>query len=179
MVDFTRQLDMKGTDEVVAVERTRATLIPVSLTGTYQGNGGTSATYTTNAQGTAWYTGFGIPRSASISANTTALAADMLTGIITIKNTTAGTLNFTLDSASNIITALNSISSGAQIGDCVSFLLINSTSSTGGGTLTMAVPASGSFDANQTAPVLAVGSSRYVNVILSNVTTSPAYVVYV
>lgn len=175
-INNAAQVNMAGLDEVVANERTRATVSPVVLTGT----AGLGAAYSTNSQGQLWMNGFGAARTGSSGSAFTALAADLLTGIITWKNTNTATSNMTLDSAANILTAVNQLTSGAQIGDVViQCLVINSTSSGAGGTITVVPGAGGSLDANQTAPVIAVGASRFLYIVFTNVTPgSAAYTVY-
>jgi hypothetical protein len=170
------QVDMSGNDEVVANERTRATVTPIVLTGT----AGLGAAYSTNSQGQLWMNGFGPARSGSSGAAFTALAADLLTGIITWKNTNTANSNMTLDSAANLLTTVNQLTSGAQVGDVVvQTLVINSTGSGAGGTITIVPGAGGSLDANQSAPVIAVGASRFIYIVFTNVTVgSAAYTVY-
>lgn len=175
LVDYSHQVNTAGMDEIVSNERSRATPVPITLTGT----AGLGAAYTTNSQGTNWISGFGPPRSGTSGTNFIALAADLLTGIITWKNSNTASSNMTLDSAANIVAAVNLISSGAQIGDCISCLVINSTGSGAGGIITIVNGSGGTFDANQSAPTIAVGNSRYLTVRLTNVTIgSEAYVLF-
>lgn len=175
LVDFSHQENMAGIDEIVSNERSRATINPITLTGT----AGLGAAYVTNTQGTNWVAGFGLPRSGTSATNFIALSADLLTGIITWKNSNTASSNMTLDSAANLVAAVNTISSGAQVGDYVSCLVINSTGSGAGGVITVVNGTGGTFDANQSAPVIAVGASRYLFIRLTNVTIgSEAYVLY-
>lgn len=174
-LDVSKQVDMAGSDEVVNNERTRATRTPVTLTGT----AGLGSAYTTNTQGTAWISGFGPPRTGTSGTNFTALAADLLTGIITWKNSNTASSNMVLDTAANLVAAVNLVSSGAQVGDYITCLIINSTGSGAGGTITVVNGTGGTFDANQTAPTVLVGTSRYITLRLTNVTLgSEAYVTY-
>jgi hypothetical protein len=174
-IDFSRQVNMSGNDELVTNERTRCTPVPITLTG----SAGLGSAYSTNTQGTNWIAGFGPPRTGTSGTNFTALAADLLTGIITWKNTNTASSNMTLDSAANMVAAVNQISSGAQVGDYISCLVINSTGSGAGGIITVVNGSGGSFDANQTAPTILVGASRYLFIRLTNVTAgSEAYVLY-
>lgn len=174
-LDFSRQMNVAGLDEVINNERIRATVNPVTLTG----NASLGTAYSTNSQGVNWIGGFGPPRTGTGAGAFSALAADLLTGIITWKNTAASTQNMNLDTAANMVAAVNQITSGAQVGDYISCLVINSTGSTGGGTITVQFGTGGSFDANQSAPVILVGASRYLFIRLTNVTSgSEAYVVY-
>jgi len=175
MVDNARLVDMAGNDEVVGNERTRATNNAVTLTGT----AGLGAAYTTNRQGTNWIAGFGPPRSGTSATNFIALAADLLTGIITWKNSNTASSNMTLDSAANMVAAVNQISAGAVVGDYLSCLVINSTGSGAGGIITIVNGTGGTFDANQSAPTIAVGQSRYLFIRLTNVTPgAEAYVLF-
>jgi hypothetical protein len=175
MVDFTQQVNEAGLDPVVNSTRSRATKTPVTLTGT----AGLGSAYTTNTQGTNWIEPFGPPRTGTSNANFTALAADLLTGIITWNNSDTATHNMTLDTAAHIVSAVNSVTSGAQVGDYIGCLVINSTGSGSGGTITIVNGSGGTFDANQTAPIIAVGTSRWLILRLTNVTPgSEAYVTY-
>lgn len=176
VVNYANQVNMAGLDEVVANERTRATISPVTMTGT----AGLGTAYVTNQQGQLWMNGFGPARTGTSGAGFTALAADLLTGIITWKNSNTANSNMTLDTAANLLTAVNSVSSGAQINDVViQTLVINSTGSGAGGTITVVPGSGGSLDANQSAPVIAVGTSRFLYIVFTNVTPgSAAYTVY-
>jgi hypothetical protein len=175
LFDESRSVNQASLDTIVQNERSRATLTPVTLTAAI----GTPTSYTTNALGTNWMAGFGAPRTLSSATGGTIDAGDLMTGIITIKNTNTSTSTFTFDTAANMVSAVNSCSAGAVIGDYIQCLIINSTGSGAGGTLTLAAGSGGSFDANQSAPIVAVGTSRYVFVRLTNVTGgSESYVIY-
>ena len=76
----TLSVNMAGMDFRTANVRSRATALPVTLTGTV----GTPASYATTHLGQANYESFGAPRTLSTSAAVTISAGDMLTGIITI-----------------------------------------------------------------------------------------------
>jgi hypothetical protein len=169
------QVQEAGLDDVIGNERTRATVSPITFTGT----AGLGTAYTTTQQGTMWMNGFGAPRTGTSATNFTALAADVLTGIITWKNSNTASSTMTIDTATNLVNAVNQVCSGVQVGDIIQCLVINSTSSGAGGVITVAAGTGGSFDANQTAPVIAVGASRMLYILFSNVTPgSYAYVVY-
>lgn len=173
--DFAHQVNEAGLDSVIGNARSRATLTPVTLTGT----AALGAAYTTNTQGANWIEPFGVPRTGTSATNVVVLAADLLTGLITWKNSNTASSNMTLDSAANTVAAVNLVSSGAQVGDCLSCLVINSTGSGAGGILTIVNGAGGTFDANQTAPTIPVGTSRWLVIRLSNVSIgSEAYVLY-
>lgn len=175
LTDFAHQVNEAGLDPIYNNARSRATLSPVTLTGT----AGLGSAYTTTQQGTSWIEPYGPPRTGTSGTNFIALAADLLTGIITWKNSNTASSNMTLDSAANIVAAVNSISTGAQIGDYIGCLVINSTGSGAGGIITVVNGSGGTFDANQTAPTIAVGSSRWLILRLTNVTSgSEAYVTY-
>ena len=175
MVDYAHQVNEAGLDPIINSARSRATQIPLTLTGT----AGLGSAYTTNSQGTNWIEPYGPPRTGTSATNVTALAADILTGIITWKNSNTASSNLVLDSAANIVAAVNTVSTGAQVGDYLSCLVINSTGSGAGGIITVVNGSGGTFDANQTAPTIAVGTSRWVILRLTNVTLgSEAYVTY-
>lgn len=163
------QINAAGLDEIVANERTRATITPVTLTGTV----GVPATYVTNTQGTMWLNGFGTPRTLSTSSAVTLSAGDLLTGIITI-NPGAG-ITATFDTATNLVNAVNLISSGAQIGDVISCLIVNGSAATA---ITLALGTGGSFDTNQSNTTIPGATSKWIQVRFTNVSTVPAYVVY-
>ncbi|SRR6266849_937077 len=170
-LDNTREVDMAGLDEVVSNERSRATRVPLTLTGT----AALGTAYTTNLQGTNWIVGFGPPRTATTAAGLTLLAADLLTGVITITASGAG-LTMTLDTATNLVAAVNNISSGAQVGDFITCLIIN-----GGGTntFTLTQGTGGGFDGNNANRTIATSGSKVVQIRLNNVTAgSEAYTIY-
>lgn len=175
VIDFSHQVNEAGLDAVYNSARSRATTSPITLTG----SAGLGSAYTTTQQGSNWIEPFGPPRTGTSATNFTALAADLLTGIITWKNSNTASSNMTLDTAANIVAAVNQITTGAQIGDMIGCLIINSTGSGAGGIITVVNGTGGSFDANQTAPTVAVGTSRWLIVRLTNVTLgSEAYVLY-
>lgn len=170
-MDVTHQINEAGMDSVVANERTRATVTPVTLTGTV----GTPASYTTNSVGSLWFNGFGTPRTLSTSAAVTLSAGDLLTGIITINPGAAVTATF--DTATNLLTACNSISSGVQIGDVISCLIVNGVTATNA--ITLASGTGGSFDTNQLNTTIPAATSKWVQLRFTNVTPgSVAYTIY-
>jgi hypothetical protein len=169
LFDSSRSEDFSGIDEIIGNERARATFLPVTLNATV----GSPATYQTTKLGQNNYGSFGAPRTVSTSSAVAISMGDLLTGIITIN--AGAPLTATFDSAANMVAVLNTISAGAVIGDQVSCLLINS----GGSTITLAVPASGSFDTNQASRTVVTNTSKWVTVRFTNVTNgAEAYTVY-
>jgi hypothetical protein len=165
--DYARLVNMAGLDEVVANERTRASLYPVTV--------GT-VTFPTNQTGTCYYSSTGAPISTVPGATSTIDAGQLLTGIV-IQAPSAGNTS-TLSSAALLVAGINMIGSGAQIGDVVSCYFGNGSASN---TITIAAGSGGAFDTNQpvAARTIAVNSSRWVMIRLTNVTSgSEAYVVY-
>jgi len=104
-------------------------------------------------------------------------AANMLSGVIV--NSAATAVTATLDTAANIVAAVNSASSGANIGDMISFELVNGGSSSGA--ITVGAGTGGAFDANVPAAnkAVAINLAKTIFVRLTNVTpASEAYVIY-
>jgi hypothetical protein len=168
-VDYARIANMAGNDEVVSNSRTRANLNAITLP-----SGGTIAL---NPLGTNWITGSGTPVSTTPGATSTLTIANLLTGFI-VQAPSAGNTS-TLDTAANIVSGINSISAGAVVGDVIQVYLGNGSAAN---TITVAAGSGGSFDANQpsTARVIAINSSRFVFIRLTNVTSgSEAYTVYI
>lgn len=122
-----------------------------------------------------WLSGNGAQPSSVTTTTSTYLAASMLGGIIV--NSAATAVTATLDSATNIVNALNAVSAGAVIGDVITFELINGGSSTGA--ITVGAGTGGTFDANVPAAnrVVAINLAKTIFIRITNVTT-PAYVVY-
>lgn len=115
---------------------------------------------------------------AAVSVNTagaaTIAAATMVGGIYVRDPNGAGRTD-TFDSAANLVAALP----GAAVGDILDLLIVNGADAAEA--ITLAVPASGAFDANQTAASRVIGqnTSKLVRIRLTNVTAaSEAYVVY-
>lgn len=124
--------------------------------------------------GVNWIEGAGVPSTSTPGATMTLTAAQLLTGIVTIAASAPSTVTF--DTGANIVSAVNNISAGAVIGDYVSCLVVNGSGTNG---ITLAVPASGSFDTNQSTRTVPVNTSKWVILRLTNVTSgSEAYVVY-
>lgn len=156
-VDYSRITNLNGMDEVVSNSRTRATL--------------------TSPLGVNWIQGSGTPVSTVPGAASTITAANLLTGFV-VQAPSAGNTS-TLDTAANIVAAVNGVSAGAVVGDVIQCYLGNGSAAN---TITIAAGSGGAFDANQPAAarVIAVNSSRFVFVRLTNVTGgSEAYTVYV
>jgi len=115
---------------------------------------------------------------AAVSVNTagaaTIAAATMVGGIYVRDPNGAGRTD-TFDSAANLVAALP----GAAVGDIIDLLIVNGADAAEA--ITLAVPASGSFDGNQTASSRVIGqnTSKMVRIRLTNVTGgTEAYVVY-
>ena len=154
-----------GMDTMSSNARVRASTVPITV-GTI--------TFPAAPQGVNYIDGIGTPISVTPGATSTLLAEQMLSGIITSAPSTGNTLTF--DTATNIVNGVNLVTAGANVGDYITFLLVNGSATN---TITLAVPASGSFDTNQATRVIPVNTSRYVWVRLTNVTPgSQAYVVY-
>jgi hypothetical protein len=164
LFDFSRAEDLR-LDEISMNSRTGYNSFATAV------NGGTLPV---NTLGTNWMNGFGTPVSTTPGAASTLTAAALSTGFI-IQAPSAGNTS-TFDTGANIVAMVNARSAGAVVGDVIQCLLINGS---GANTITLAVPASGSFDTNQANRVIAVNTSRYVFLRLTNVTPgSEAYVVY-
>lgn len=154
LVDNGRLVNEAGLDGAQANGRTRATL--------------------TNPLGVNWIDGFGAPISLTPGASVTVTAAALLTGIATYNPSVANTATF--DTAAAIVAAVNGISAGAVIGDCICILIINGSASN---TMTLAAGTGGSFDTNQPNRGIAVNQSKWCIIRLTNVTPgSEAYVIY-
>jgi hypothetical protein len=164
LFDYSRAEDLR-LDEIAMNSRTGYLFTSAAV------NGGTLPA---NPLGTNWMNGFGTPTSTTPGATATITAAQLSTGICVFAPSTTSTLTF--DTGANIVAMVNARSAGAVVGDIVQCLIINGS---GTNAITMAVPASGSFDTNQSNKGIAVNTSRYVFIRLTNVTPgSEAYVVY-
>lgn len=156
-VDYSRIDNQNGMDQVVTNSRTRATL--------------------TNPLGVNWITGAGTPVSTTPGASSTLTAANLLTGFI-VQAPSAGNTS-TLDTAANIVAAVNNISAGAVVGDVIQVYLGNGSAAN---SITVAAGSGGGFDANQPSAARTIGtnSSRFIFIRLTNVTGgSEAYTVYI
>lgn len=124
-----------------------------------------------------WLGGNGVTPSSVTTTTSTYLAAAMLSGLIV--NSAATAVTATLDTAANIVKAVNAASAGANIGDIISFEIINGGSSSGA--ITVGAGTGGTFDTNVPAAnkVCAINLARTIFIRLTNVTAgSEAYVVY-
>ena len=158
-------IDEAGLDATINNARVRATKTPITV-GTI--------TFPAAPQGINYIDGIGTPISIVPGATNTLLAEQLLTGII-ISAPSAGN-TATLDTAANIVAGVNKVTAGAVVGDMITVLIINGS---GANTITMAAGSGGTFDTNQANRVIAVNTSRYVWVRLTNVTSgSEAYVIY-
>lgn len=158
-------VDMAGNDELVNNARVRSTKSAITV-GTI--------TFPAAPLGINYIDGIGTPISTTPGATTTILAEQLLTGLITFAPSAACTATF--DSGANIVAGVNKVTAGAVVGDIITCLIINGSGTNG---ITLAVPASGAFDTNNANRAIAVNTSRYCWVRLTNVTPgSEAYVVY-
>lgn len=156
MPNFTAMQDDKGIDSINLSTRTRASV--------------------SNPLGVNWIEGSGTPVSTAPGATVTVTAANLLTSVITYSPSAACTATF--DTAANIVAAVNNnaVSSGAVVGDYVSCLIINGN---GTNAITLAAGTGGSFDTNQANRAIAVNTSKWVLIRLTNVTPgSEAYTIY-
>jgi len=161
-IDQSRLDDFAGIDEVVSNQRVRAYREGT----TYGSVSDTNA----NPYGVMYMQGTGVP--VSLAGTTQTLTAAQLgSGLIVGGPTSAST--YTLDSATNILTYMQNNSAGVQVGDFLQCLLVNGSAFT----ITLAVPASGAFDAHQTTTTVVTGASKLINIRITNITT-PAYIVY-
>jgi hypothetical protein len=170
LVNPSVQVNSAGLDDIINNERSRATVTPITLSATV----GTPTTYQTNNQGCMWFNGFGAPRTLSTSSAVTLSAGDLLTSIITINPGTGITATF--DTATNLVNVCNTISSGVQVGDVISCLIVNGATSAN--TITLGLGSGGSFDTNQSNNTIPAATSKWVQIRFTNVSTSPAYTVY-
>lgn len=164
LFDFSRAEDLR-LDEITMNSRTGYLSTATAV------NGGTIPA---NVLGTNWMNGFGTPSSTVPGASSTITAAQLSTGIIIEAPSAANTSTF--DTGANIVAMVNARSAGAVVGDIIQCLIINGSATN---SILLAVPASGSFDTNQSNKTIAVNTSRYVFIRLTNVTPgSESYTVY-
>lgn len=154
MVDTTKQVDLSGEDIVINSV-------------CFSAGPGQSRTRVIDLNGQA-------PSSVTTTTSTYT-AAQMAAGIIV--NSAATAVTATLDSAANIVSYLNTNTAGAQVGDIITFELINGGSSTGA--ITVGAGSGGTFDTNVPAAnkVVAINLARTVFVRVTNI-SSPAYTIY-
>jgi hypothetical protein len=156
-------------DEVTTNSRNRANLNAQTVQGT---------TIALNPLGTLVLGPSGAtPISTTPGATSTITFPQLQVGFV-IQAPSAGNTS-TLDTAVNIVGGMNAITAGAQIGDIIPCYLGNGSPTN---TITVAAGSGGTFDTNQPAAarVVAVNSSRWIYIRLTNVTSgSEAYVVYV
>jgi hypothetical protein len=154
MTDYGHMVNEGGMDAIINNTRTRAT--------------------TTNPLGINWMDGIGTPISTTPGATTTITAANLLVGVITMAPSTGCTATF--DTATNIVSAVNTASAGAQAGDYISALIMNGSSTN---SITLAAGTGGSFDTNQATRTIPANTSKWVLICLNNVTSgSQAYTIY-
>lgn len=155
MVDYTRQINESGADQVINNSRVRAN------------------TATTNAQGVLWMQGTGVPVSGTGAAGTTMTAAQLGSGIF-IWTSTAAAQTVTLDTAANILAYMNANSAGISVGDIIQCLVIN-----GGATnsFTITAGSGGASDTNQPTITVLANTSKTLTLRIT-ATGTPAYVIY-
>jgi hypothetical protein len=164
LFDFSRAEDLR-LDEICMNSRSGYLFSGVAV------NGGTLPA---NQLGTNWMNGFGAPQSTTPAGTSTISAFNLSPGIFIQAPSVANTSTF--DTAANLVALVNARSAGAVVGDVIQCLLVNGS---GTNTITLAAGSGGSFDTNQANRVIAVNTSRYVFIRLTNVTPgSEAYVIY-
>lgn len=155
MVDYTRQINESGSDQIINNSRVRAN------------------TPQTNAQGVMWMQGTGVATNFTTGAQT--LTAAILGGGIVVGSPSAAA-TYTLDTATNILAYMNANSAGVSVGDILSCLITNAGSGTG--VITVAPGTGGAFDTGQNGNFqMPINTARTVNIRITN-TTTPAYIVY-
>lgn len=155
-IDKGRVVDLSGNDIICRNILTAAAIGGAGFKCLY-GNGATPTSVTTT---TSTYT-----------------IANMLTGVIV--NSNAGAVTATLDTAANIVAGINSASAGSNVGDMVTFELINGGNTSG--VITVGAGTGGTFDANVPAAnrTVAINLARTIFIRLTNVTPgSEAYAIY-
>jgi hypothetical protein len=170
LIDQSRLTSDVGIDVVVSNSRMRA-----SQPGAGNVTIGT-VTFLNNPLGTNYICGTGAPISTAPGASSTIDIGQLLTGMVIQQPSVANTS--TLDTAANIVQGIMKMSAGPQVGDIIECYFGNGS---GSFTVTLAAGSGGTFDANQpaSARVIAVNSSRWVLVRLTNVTLgSEAYTIY-
>lgn len=153
MVDYTRQINESGSDQIINNSRVRA------------------GTPSTNAQGVLWMQGTGVVTSLA-GTNQTLTAAQLGGGIVVHAPTAAAT--DTLDTATNILNYMNTNSAGISVGDILQCLVINGSAANA---ITIAAGSGGSSDGNQPTITIPANVSKTLTIRITN-TTTPAYVVY-
>jgi hypothetical protein len=152
MVDNSRRVDLSGNDLVV-------NSIAISSGVNQGGQAGRVIDLNTTA-----------PVAFSGTSGTATLA-NLASGMLLSTNAAATTI--TLDTATNIVAALNAAPyCGANVGDMVSF----DVSSHGAGGATLAVGTGGTL-ANGSTGTVATGTQKTFLLQMTNVTTAPAYTV--
>lgn len=119
--------------------------------------------------------GNGAAPSSVTTTTSTYLAAAMLSGIIV--NSAATAVTATLDTAANIVAAIQAAYGSCNIGDVIDFELINGGSSTGA--ITVGAGSGGAFDTNVATAnkTVAINTARTIFIRITAVGT-PAYVIY-
>lgn len=153
-LDVSRLVVETGMDDVMSNSRTRASAsLPLGVN---------------------WVLGSGTPFTSAPGATLTLTAANILTGICTINPSTGNTT--TLDTAANMVAALNNSSAGAVVGDIFDVLIINSSAANA---ITVAAGSGGTFDTNNANRTIPISTSKEFLIRLTNVTPgSEAYTIY-
>ena len=157
--NFSKIINLGGSDLEMCMPRVGKTNQVSSSFGLMQYNGSAPASIST--AGAATYT-----------------AAQLLGGIIVRDPNGAGRTD-TLPTAALLVAAVNAYGSGAQVGDLITFLVVNGADAAEA--ITVAAGSGGAFDANQTAAsrTIAQNASKTIYVRLTNVTSgAEAYVIY-
>lgn len=116
----------------------------------------------------------GAPVSVNTAGAATIAGTTMVAGIY-VRDPNGASRTDTFDSAVNLLAALP----GAAVGDIIDLLIVNGADAAEA--ITLAVPASGAFDANQTASSRVIGqnTSKLVRIRITNIGGgTEAYVVY-
>jgi hypothetical protein len=114
----------------------------------------------------------------SVTTTSTSVTAAVFLGGLLVNNA-ATAVTATLDTAANIVKAVDAASGGANVGDLFECLVINGGSATGA--ITVAAGTGGSFDANVPAGnrTVAIQTQKIVAIRLTNVTSgSEAYTIF-
>jgi len=163
--NVARLVNESDLDTATNNTRVRATTVPITVR---------SITFPAAPFGINYLDGIGTPVSLTSG---TAMALDtgqLLSGICVLKPTAS--VNLTFDTAAQIVAGVNAVSSGAQVGDIITTLIINGASA-----FTLSPQAAGglTFDPNQSNTTIAANTSRYMFFRLTNVTSgSEAVIAY-
>lgn len=164
-VNVARLVNEADMDTATNNTRVRSTTVPITVR---------SVTFPSAPFGINYIDGIGTPVSLTSGVAMSLDTGQLLTGICVLKPTASVNLNF--DTAAQIVAGVNAVTSGAQVGDVITTLIINGASA-----FTLAPQAAGglTFDANQSNTTITANTSRYMFFRLANVTPgSEAVVAY-